>query len=255
MLKRCSILDRMRNGETVNCFKVNLDGHRAVQMIGMMGFDCVWTDMEHVPNGRELIERQVLAAQANGMDIIVRASRGSYSNLVYPLEMNASAVMVPHVMNAADAEEIARLTKFHPVGRRPVDGGNADGAYGLTDFVEYSRFVNENRFVIAQIEDPEAMSELDGICAVEGIDMLFFGAADYSHALGIPNQIDDPQVDDARRKIAECAKRHGKLAGVIGSPELFEEYREMGYNLINIGVDVFAMRTYAEDLLGRLNRH
>jgi 4-hydroxy-2-oxoheptanedioate aldolase len=254
MLKRCKVLDRMRNGETVNCFKFNLDGHRAVHMVSQMGFDCLWTDMEHTPNSLDLIERQVLAAQANDMDIIVRVSRGSYSDLIHPLEMNASAIMVPHVMNVVEAKEIARMTKFHPLGRRPADGGNADGAYCMVDFVEYTQFVNENRFVIIQIEDPEAMDELDEICAVDGIDMIFFGPGDYSHAIGVPGQMEHPLVVEARIKIAQCARKHGKLAGTTGSPKTFEEYSKMGYHLINIGADVHALDVYGKNLLNSMKR-
>ncbi|MBN2641632.1 MAG: hypothetical protein JXR78_08270 [Victivallales bacterium] len=255
MLKKSKVLDRMRNGESVNCFKFNFDGHRVVQMVSMMGFDCLWTDMEHTPNGLAQIEKQVLAARANGMDIIVRVTRGDYSDLVHPLEMDASAIMVPHVMNAEQAKEIARMTKFHPVGRRPVDGGNADGAFCLVDFVEYTQFVNANRFVIAQIEDPEAMEELDAICAVKGIDMIFFGPGDYSHGLGVPGQMSHPEVVNARIKVAECARKHGKLAGTTGSPETFAEYSKMGYHLINIGADVHALNMYGKDLLERFNRN
>ncbi len=253
MLKKCKALDRMRNGESINCFKFNLDGHRAVQMVSMMGFDCLWTDMEHTANDLALIERQILAAKASDMDIIVRVTRGDYSDLIHPLELDASAIMVPHVMNAEQAREIGRMTKFHPMGRRPVDGGNADGAFCLVDFVEYTQFVNTNRFVIIQIEDPEAMEELEEICSADGIDMIFFGPGDFSHALGVPGQMNHPKVVEARVKIAECARRNGKLAGTTGSPELFEEYSKMGYNLINIGADVHALNLYGKDLLERMN--
>lgn len=248
-LKKCKALDRMRAGETINCFKFNLDGFRGVQLIGMLGFDCLWTDMEHTPNSIELIEKQVMAAKACGVDMIVRVHRGSYSDLVNPLEMDAAGVMVPHVMCAEDARKIARMTKFQPRGLRPVDGGNADGAFCMVPFKEYAEFVNENRMVIAQIEDPEAMDELDEICATDGLDMIFFGPGDYSHALGVPGEITHPEVNKARILVAETARKHGKLAGTTGSPQTFTEYSRMGYRLINIGADIFGMSKYGMDLL------
>lgn len=254
LLRRCKVLDRMRNGETVNSFKFNLDGQRGVELIAMMGFDCIWTDMEHTPNSLDLIERQIMAAHVHDVDIIVRVQRGSYSDLVHPLEMNADAIMVPHVMNAAEARQIARMTKFHPIGLRPVDGGNTDGAFCLMPFTEYIEFVNANRMVIIQIEDPEAMAEIEEICAVPGIDMIFFGPGDYSHALGFPGQINHPEVNRVREIVARTARKHGKLAGTTGNPETFAAYREMGYNLVNIGADVHAFKAYGQDLLNRLNR-
>lgn len=98
--------------------------------------------------------------------------------------------MVPHLMSLEEAKEIIRMTRFQPLGLRPVDGGNADGLYCGFDFREYIRFANENRMVIVQIEDPEPLSELDEICKVPGIDMIFFGPGDFSHAIGHPAEFD-----------------------------------------------------------------
>ena len=65
------------------------------------------------------------------------------------------------------------MTRFHPIGRRPIDGGNADGGYTLEDFNQYITEANEQRFVVLQIEDPEPLAELEEIAQLEGYDMLF----------------------------------------------------------------------------------
>ncbi|MBA7592979.1 hypothetical protein ES708_35184 [subsurface metagenome] len=62
--------------------------------------------------------------------------------------------MVPHIMSVEDAKEVIKMTRFHPVGLRPVDGGNNDAAYCTMDFNQYLKQANEQRFVILQIEDP-----------------------------------------------------------------------------------------------------
>ncbi len=242
----------MRNGETVNCFKVNLDSSRIVEMAGISEFDCAWTCMEHTPNDYALIERQVLAAKAYNLDIIVRISRGSYSDLIRPLEMDASGIMVPHVMSAEDAREVAYRTRFHPIGLRPADGGNADGQFCFMDFADYIKFVNENRMVIIQIEDLAPMDELDEICSVDGIDMIFFGPGDFSNAIGVPGQLNHPEVQAARIEIAKVAKKHGKFAGTTGSPATFYEYKDMGYQFINVGADVHAQTIYSKRILQEL---
>jgi 4-hydroxy-2-oxoheptanedioate aldolase len=87
--------------------------------------------------------------------------------------------MVPHLMSLEDAEKVVYYTKFHPVGRRPLNGGSTDGAFGMIPTIEYMRQANEERFVVVQIEDPEPMDQLDAIAALDGIDMLFFGLGDY----------------------------------------------------------------------------
>lgn len=248
----CRALERMRAGEIINCFKLNLDSSRVVEMAGIVEFDSLWTCSEHTANDYALIERQILAAKAYDMDIIVRVARGSYSDLIRPLELDAAGIMVPHVMSAEDAREVARRTRFWPVGRRPADGGNADGQFCLLNFQEYCKFVNENRMVIIQIEDPEPMDELDEICQVEGIDMIFFGPGDYSCAIGVPGELRHPKVEEARIRIAETARKYGKLAGTTGSTANFAEYAAMDYNLINIGADVVGIAGYCRNLLEQM---
>jgi 4-hydroxy-2-oxoheptanedioate aldolase len=121
---------------------------------------------------------------------------------------------------------------------RPVDGGNADGKYCLVPFEEYLEQANRERFVILQIEDFEAMKELDEIAAVEGYDMLFYGPGDFTHSLGMPINFNDPRVQEARLKIVEAAHKHGKFAGTVGNPKNRQELIDMGYQFINLGADV-----------------
>jgi len=232
------ILARIRAGHVARCAKLNIADPRAVEIVGAAGFDAVWTCMEHVPNTLHDVENQIRAAKIFDMDTIVRVPRGSYSDLLRPLEMDAAAIMVPHVMGAADARQVARQTKFHPVGRRPLDGGGADAGYCALPVPDYIRQANEQRLTIVQIEDPEPMAELDEIAAIEGIDMLFFGPGDFSHGLGVPGQVDDPRIDTARRQVADAARRHGKLAGTVGSVDTFARLVELGYRLINLADDV-----------------
>ena len=142
------------------------------------------------------------------------------------------------------AKKIVYFTKFHPVGRRPIDGGNADGMYCLVDEQEYIKTANEERFVIVQIEDPEPLDELEEICALPGIDMIFFGPADFSQGIGKPYICDDPLVLETKKRVAECARRHGKWAGTVGGTGNFDALVEMGYTFISVGADVVGLWDY-----------
>ena len=89
-------------------------------------------------------------------------------------------------------------------------------SFAMWHLQDYLAQANEERFVIVQIEDPEPMEELDEICQIEGIDMIFFGPADYSQSIGIPGQFDDPRIMETRIKIADTARKYGKFAGTVG---------------------------------------
>jgi 4-hydroxy-2-oxoheptanedioate aldolase len=235
------VLAKLRAGEVASCTKMNTSDPRVVEIAAMSGIDSVWLCQEHVGNSLNDIENQIRAAKLYDVDTIVRVPRGSYSDLIRPLELDAAGIMVPHVMSAADARQIVHWTRFAPVGRRPWDGGNADGAYCQIPGEEYLRDANRQRVVMIQIEDPEPMEELDEIASIDGIDVLFFGPADYSQGVGVPCQFNHPLVQEARRRVAAAAARHGKFSGTTADNESIGELADMGYRFLNIGADVIML--------------
>jgi 4-hydroxy-2-oxoheptanedioate aldolase len=158
--------------------------------------------------------------------------------------MDATGIMIPHVMNVQDAKNIVRMTRFHPLGLRAIDGGNADGGYTNVDFNEYLRQANEQRFVILQIEDPEPLAELEAIADIEGYDMLFFGPGDFSQGIGAPGQWNHPDLVAARKRVAEVANKYGKFAATTGSIDKLKEFTDMGYQFVSVGADVVGLSNY-----------
>jgi len=244
----CQMLKKMRAGDFVISVKTNRADPRIIEIATLCGYEAVWLDLEHIYNDWHTIENQIRAAKMHGMDPIVRVTRGSYSDLIRPLEANAAGIIVPHIMSLADARQVVNQTRFHPIGRRPVDGGNADGAYCMIDFIDYIKSSNEQKALIVQIEDPEPLADLEAIAELDGIDMLFFGPGDFSHGIGAPAQFDHPLVIETRKRIARVAREHGKLAGTVGTVANLPELLDMGYQFINIGADVLGLVDYFRGL-------
>ena len=185
-MRKSKVLEKLRSGKVASCVKLNLLDPRVTEIASMIGFDSVWIDMEHVPTDWGTVENHIRAAKMYDTDVMVRVARGSYSDYIRPLELDAAGIMVPHVMSYKEARFIVRTTRFHPVGRRPLDGGNADGAFCMIETADYIEQANRERFVCVQIEDPEPLNDLEKIAAIEGIDILFFGPADFSQGIGAP---------------------------------------------------------------------
>jgi 4-hydroxy-2-oxoheptanedioate aldolase len=238
------VLRKLRAGMPASCTKLNLMDARAAEIACQSGFDSVWLDNEHCATDWRDMEHLIRAAKVYDTDAMVRVSRGGYSDYIRPLELDATGIMVPHIMSAADAKAVTRMTRFHPIGRRPVDGGNADGAYCRIEFTSYLEQANRERFVIVQIEDPEPLAELESIAAVPGIDMLFFGPGDFSHGIGKPGQWDAPEIASARKAVALAARKHGKFAGTVSTPDAVKQRLDEGYLFISVGADVLGLATY-----------
>jgi 4-hydroxy-2-oxoheptanedioate aldolase len=253
-MRESRVLNKLRAGETASCFKVNIADAVSTEIAAMSGFDCVWVDQEHLAQDWSVYSAHVWASKAHNMDLMVRIPRGSYSDYVKPLELDATGILVPHVMGVEDAKKIIEMTRFYPTGKRAMDGGSADGAYTNMDFHQYLEQANKQRFVVFQIEDVEALAELDQIAELDGFDMLFFGPGDFSQSIGKPGDWTNPLLLDARKKVAEVARKHGKFAATTGGIGMLDEFKDMGYQFINVGADVVGMSTYCNGLVSQFNK-
>ncbi|MBN2296615.1 MAG: hypothetical protein JXM70_29575 [Pirellulales bacterium] len=243
-MRRSRVMKKFRDGQVATCMKLNFMDSRIAELAASYDFDCLWLCMEHCANTLEQMENQVRAAKIYDVDCLIRVPRGSYSDMIRPLEMDAAGIIVPHCMSVADAEEIVYYTRFHPIGRRPVDGGNADAHYCNVPIPDYMKQANKDRIICVQIEDPEAYEVIEQIAQVKGITMFYFGPQDYSQAIGLPGEIRHPKVQEARRRVAEVGKKYGVFCGTsrVGLP--YKELVDMGYQLITPGSDVMGLKTY-----------
>lgn len=248
-LRSSRVLQRLHAGELPTVLKINLSDPRVIEIAGLSGADAVWLCNEHVPNDWIGLENQIRAARIHNVDTLVRVGRGSYSDYIRPLEADATGIIVPHVANADEARQIVEWVRFHPVGRRALDGGNADGQFCLVPVEEYLRHSNTERLIILQIESPEALEHVEEIAAVPGFNMLLFGPGDFSHRIGKPGQLDDPRVVAARKRVAAAAHAHGKFAMTAGLIAPFAELVAEGYQLFGIGADVVGLSSYVKQRL------
>ena len=243
-IRRSTVLDKLRAGQLAFSMKVNVSGLEATEIAAMNGFDCIWTCMEHCPHSIETIKTQAMVTKAHDVDLLVRVARGPYSDYIQPLEADATGIMVPHIMSLEDARNVVNQVRFQPIGRRPIDGGNADGRYCQLGVADYLAQSNENKMVVFQIEDPEPLEkDIEAICELPGYDIIFFGPGDYSHAIGCPTNVRHEDVRAARRKMAKAAQKYGKFLGTVMADDpqmLIDE----GFQFLNVGSDVAGLINY-----------
>ena len=234
-------LREIRNGQQARCLKINMTHPDIVELAGLAGASAVWICNEHIPNDWTTISHCVRAAKVHDMDVIVRVSKGAYSDYIKPLEADAAGLMIPHVTSAEEARHIVEMCRCHPLGKRALDGGNADGAYCQIPMTDYLEASNREKYLILQIESPEAVDVIDEIAAIPGYDFLLFGPGDFSHRLGIAGATNHPDVLDARKRVEEAAHRHGKYLFNVGAGGTPAEQMARGYVFSCVGSDVMSL--------------
>ena len=251
-LRSSRILRLLRKLQFPSVLKMNLSDPRVLEIAGMCGVDAVWLCNEHVANDWTNLENQIRAARIHDLDTLVRVSRGSYSEYIRPLESDATGLIVPHVATAEEAREIVERVRFHPVGKRALDGGNVDGRFCLSPMADYIRHSNEERILILQIESPEALEQVERIAAVPGFDGLLFGPGDFSHRIGKAGMLGAPEVIAARKRVAVAACANGKFAMTASLHAPLAELVEEGHSVFTVGADVVGLSGYVTERVNLL---
>jgi 4-hydroxy-2-oxoheptanedioate aldolase len=183
-------------------------------LLAAAGFDFVVIDTEHASANWETVQTISRAARAAGIAPLVRVTDTLYSLIARALDAGALGVMVPHVETAAAAREIVRCVKYPPEGERGFGLRPAVTDYGQVSAAQAVAWSNAETLIFAQIESGRALDNLDDIAAVPGIDVLLVGPNDLALALGVPGDLMHEKMQQAYRRVAEVAARHGIVGGL-----------------------------------------
>lgn len=219
------------------------NGPQFVEMLGYAGFDFAFIDAEHCPWEVTALREVILAARISGVSPLVRVTEPNMIEIRKALEMGAEGVIVPHVRTVEDMKLCVRAAKFPPIGRRGFDTNVRVAQYGMNlSGVEYFQYANETELVIPMAEDFEFSDNLNELMAVEGIDAINFGPADYSMSINSNSfyNLKDSPADEAMKQIIAQARPKGVGVMAPAVPPTFENAKSLidkGVNMIIMGND------------------
>ncbi len=230
------IRQRVLSGELVAGTWLNLGSSLTAEIAGKAGFDWVVLDLEHGAGDHESLVHQQQAVAGTPAAPIVRVAWNEAPRFKRVLDLGAAGVVVPYVTCAAEAKAAAAAMRYPPQGVRGVAGMNRACDFG--DFDAYAACANDQLLTVVQIECEPALTDLEAIAAVEGVDVLFVGPMDLSFSLGIPQQYDHPRFRAALKQVSDTARAAGKAAGILlMRREQIDDVLPLGFTFIGLGSD------------------
>jgi 2-keto-3-deoxy-L-rhamnonate aldolase RhmA len=226
-----AFLDRLRGNDPVLMLAVRSSRTADVIRIAKStGHHAVMIDLEHSTMTLDVAASLCSTAADLGLFPFVRVREREYGALGPLLDGGAQGIVAPRVETAAQAAIIARACRFAPRGQRsqlatvPLVGMRPTPAATLNPALDDATVVQ------VLIETPAGVASADEIAAVDGVDMLAFGANDFTAELGAPGRYADPRVTDAVTALAEACKRHGKplMVGGIADQALLRDLDSLG---------------------------
>ncbi len=187
------------------------------EMMGAAGWDFAVIDMEHAPIVLADLPHHLRALAGYTTAPVVRLPGQDAVLAKQVLDAGAHTLMYPWVETVEQARHVAAATRYPPAGFRGFARMNRASRY--TTITDYFARANDEVFVIAQLETPQAIGRLEEIGGVPGIDAVFLSPGDLAVNMGHAGNVAHPEVRELMgRALERCRARNLCVGTVLPTP-------------------------------------
>ena len=241
---------KLEAGEVVFGSFFKFDSPPIAELFGLVGFDFLIVDAEHGCYTHAGIENIVRTCELMGMSSIVRTPDAGETNILHVLDSGASGIQVPSLKSAADVRALIAKAKYWPLGERGSARACRAAAYGMSGD-GYEQHANRDTLISVHVENKEMVEDIEALCAIDELDVLFIGPGDLSQSLGHPGNAGHPDVVAAIDRVIEVARGRKHIGTVVANAAQLESYVARGVTYIawlsDLGLLRGALKTAAEN--------
>lgn len=208
--------------------------------------DFVWIDAEHGALSVERVQGHIMATKGTGTIPLVRVAANDPALIKPMLDAGAAGIIVPLVKTADDVRRAVAACLYPPAGTRGI-GPRRPSGYGAHGGAEFYRQVNAAMVTIVQIEQAEAVENLDAILRVPGLTSIVVGPADLAASLGHTGEPRHPEVTKAIDGVLAKAAAANVPVGIAVGDDVQElaSWAAKGMAWLAMGADFIILRQAA----------
>lgn len=236
---------RLRRRERLIGYWSVLDCPVAHEWVAHVGYDYLALDLQHGLIGYAGMVAGLTAIDAaHGPVGMIRVEANDPTPIGRALDAGAAGVIVPLVNTAAEAAKAVAAATYPPTGIRSYGPMRAQLRIGPTPAI-----ANDDTVVLAMIETPQGLENVEAICATAGLAGVYVGPSDLRIAVGGAHS-QDPAVDDefeaALVRIRDAAAAAGIAAG-IHTPDGATASRRLaqGFTFASVAADLVHLKLAA----------
>ena len=227
---------KLNQNEPIYGLWVTLESASITEMAVALGLDWVVIDAEHGHLDWKDINSHIRAALRSDTVVLVRIAERSTILSKRALDIGADGIMIPWMEKVEEVEEAVRDCRYPPEGRRGI-GGERATAWGQC-LSEHAAEANENVLIVPLIESIAAIPNVATMCEVDGIDLFFFGPADFSSTAGFRGQWEGPGVAEQILSLKNTINAAGKHCCVVStSNQNLTDRLDQGFRMLALGTD------------------
>lgn len=231
-----SLRRKLAAGTTAFGLWVTLESPSITEMAVGLGLDWAVIDAEHGHlDWKEIVEHLRCTVRSQTV-ALVRIAELNGGLIKRALDCGADGVVIPWIETAEQLRQAVEFARYPREGLRGI-GAERATAWGEA-LVEHTAQANDNVLVVPILETVKSAIHLPGMLRVEGVDLFWFGPADYSSTAGYRGQWEGPGVAEQILRMKTMIRQAGKHCGVLStSIDNLRQRQEQGFSAVGLGSD------------------
>ncbi len=228
--------EKLDAGAAVFGLWVTLESASVSEMAVALGLDWIVIDAEHGHLDWKEVLEHVRATVRSDTVALVRVAALDRGLIKRALDVGADGVVIPWMESAAQLREAVAFAHYPPSGGRGIGAERATG-WGEC-LAEHAAVADDHVLVVPIIESVAAVANVAEMCQVDGVQIFFFGPADFSATAGYPGHWEGPGVAGQLLALKDTIREAGKHCGLLaaGVANLAERH-DQGFRVIGLGID------------------
>lgn len=240
---------RVRNRERILGYWSVIDSPVSTEWLAHLGWDYIALDLQHGLIGYSGMLAGITAIDAaHGPAALVRVEANNATVIGRALDAGAAGVIVPLVDTATDAAAAVSAATYPPSGIRSYGPMRSQLRIGPDPAA-----ANRDTVVLAMIETPQGLANVEEICAVPGLDGVYVGPSDLRLAVGGSSPTDpsvDAEFDAALVRVQKAAAAAGITAGIhTASGSIAAQRLSEGFTLATVASDLTHLKAVSAEHL------
>jgi len=231
-----SLRQKLARDESVFGLWVTLESPSITEMAVALGLDWVVIDAEHGHLDWKEISEHIRATVRSDTVALVRIAELNGALIKRALDIGADGIVVPWIETAEQLKLAVAYSRYPTEGLRGIGAERATG-WGQC-IAEHAQEANEHVLVVPIIESVQAVRQVPMMCQVDGVELLWFGPADFSSTAGFRGQWEGPGVAEQILRLKDTIRAAGKHCGLIATGiDNIHERQAQGFRAICVGTD------------------
>lgn len=224
-----------------------------IDVLGTTNLDFVIIDMEHGSVSYETLEGMVRAAYSTSITPIVRLSSSSENEILRVLETGVQSIMIPHINSVEKAKTVSEYCKYRPLGKRGLSPYTFSHKYTHQNLDKSLQNNNKENFLGILVEGKEGLDNLEEICKVPNIDVIYLGLFDISQSLQLPADLNNKKIINELVRCEKIISKNNKIAGSMAKDiKYIKLLRKLNYKFIAYANDAYAIKMFYENSLSKI---